>query len=370
MSALDIPSADVLDSITPTPLSGEVKRIAVFRALMLGDLLCATPALRAIRQAWPQAEITLIGLPWARELAERLSCIDRFEVFPGHPAFPESIADLAAWPAFLQRMQGCEFDLLVQLHGSGDVVNGLLSLFGARHLATFNEPGRYGGDASLSVGWPSCGSETQRLLALTDRIGIARHGYAMEFPVRQGDRESLHAKVAQLATIGAYACVHPGAQLPSRRWPPERFAAVADALARRGLAIVLTGSANEQPLVDRVRRAMTHQAIDLCGRTTLFELGALVEGATLVACNDTGLSHIAAAVGTPSVVISSGADVLRWAPHDSLKHRVLWFDTPCRPCSFRDCPYEDHPCASGVETATACAAALRLLQSASCATRI
>jgi ADP-heptose:LPS heptosyltransferase len=157
-----------------------------------------------------------------------------------------------------------------------------------------------------------------------------------------------------------FACVHAGAQLPSRRWLPERFAAVADALAQRGLRIVLTGSAPEAALTRSVRSHMTQPALDLAGRTSVFELGALVERAELVVCNDTGLSHIAAALGTPSVVISSGADAERWAPLDSRRHRVIWRQVPCRPCAHRDCPY-GHECARGVATADVIDAASALL---------
>ena len=89
-------------------------------------------------------------------------------------------------------------------------------------------------------------------------------------------------------------------------------------------------------------------AVNLVGRTTLWTLGALVEGAERVVCNDTGVSHVAAALGTPSVVVASGSDVARWAPLDRARHRVLWQPMPCRPCAHAVCPYE-HGCARGID---------------------
>src|SRR4029079_16682788 len=85
-------------------LAGDLSRIAIFQALNLGDLLCATPALRAVRQRFPAAEITLIGRPWARELVERLEAIDRFIPFPGFPGITESPwgakETVTVWPPF------------------------------------------------------------------------------------------------------------------------------------------------------------------------------------------------------------------------------------------------------------------------------
>jgi ADP-heptose:LPS heptosyltransferase len=74
-----------------------------------------------------------------------------------------------------------------------------------------------------------------------------------------------------------------------------------------------------------------------------------------VVCNDTGVSHVAAALGTASVVVSCGADVSRWSPLDRERHAVLWQLTPCRPCSFARCPY-DHECAKAVTPAMVIAA--------------
>lgn len=323
------------------------QRVAVFRALVLGDMLCAVPALRAMRRGWPHAEITLIGLPWARDLAQRWSMVDRFVEFPGYPGLPESMPDIEALPEFLRGLQRESYDLLVQLHGSGTITNPLLAVCGARHLAGFAGPGAYTPEGGRFVPWPTQGHEIERLLTLTDALGLPRAGTALEFPLTDTDRIEL-ASVWPGAYAGRpYACVHAGAQLPSRRWPPERFARVADTLAERGLAVVLTGNSAEAPLADAVARAMRHPAVNLAGKTTLWTMGALVEHARLVVCNDTGVSHIAAALGTESVVVSSGADVSRWAPLDHARHRVLWQLTPCRPCSFARCPY-DHECAKAI----------------------
>lgn len=344
-------------------LDGEpVQRIAVFRALVLGDLLCATPVLRALKAAWPTSELTLISLPWARELTTRLPQVDRFEPFPGFPGLPEIEPDVAALPGFIERMQHHRFDLLVQLHGSGSIVNPLLATFGARHVAGFTEPDGYCAEPALHTAWPTRGHEIERLLRIVDHLGIPRCGRHLEFCVTAADREALHRTVPELAIdAAAYACVHPGAQLASRRWSPERFAEVADALAGEGLRVVLTGGATEAPLTARVAAAMRHPALDLAGRTDLFSWGALLEGARLVVCNDTGASHVAAALGTPSVVISSGADVARWAPLDTQRHRVLWRDVACRPCAYAACPYEGHPCARGVGADEVIASAMAAL---------
>jgi ADP-heptose:LPS heptosyltransferase len=114
--------------------------------------------------------------------------------------------------------------------------------------------------------------------------------------------------------------VHVGAQLPSRRWSPLRFAQVADRLASEGRTVVLPGAASETELVAAVQRVMHQRAVNLAGRTSLWSLGALIDQARLVVCNDTGVSHIAAALHTPSVVVSCGAEVARWAPLDAALH--------------------------------------------------
>lgn len=337
-------------------------RLAVLRALHLGDLLCAVPALRALRAGHPHAHITLIGLPWAREIVPRLSSyVDAFEEFPSFPGIPETPLDPPRVIEFLARTQQAPYDLLVQLHGSGSHVNEFVALCGARRTAGFHAPGDVVPVDGCFVRWPESGTEVQRLLAVPRALGCPDAGEALELRVDARDTAAIDALLGELGAVGApYACVHPGARYPSRRWPTDRFAGTADALASGGLRVVLTGTTSEAPLTLAVREAMHAPAVDLTGRLTLGMLAALVKGAALVVCNDTGLSHVAAAVGTRSVVIASGSEVARWAPARAERHRVLWHDRPCRPCSHEVCPTQ-HECAAGVGVADVVATAERLL---------
>jgi ADP-heptose:LPS heptosyltransferase len=347
-------------AVPPLAHAPRAGRIAVLRALQLGDMLCAVPALRALRAAFPVAHVTLVGLPWAREFAARFAAyVDDFLEFPGFPGLPERDATAADVVGFLQAAQARRFDLVLQLHGSGAHVNECVQLMGGRHAAGFFRAGDAVPDAARFIPWPGSGTETQRLLALLAHLGVEAQGEALEFPPADADIAELECSGLAPAPGTPFACVHPGARFPSRRWVPERFAEVADELVARGLPVTLTGVSSEAAITARVRAAMRHPATDATGRLSLGALAELLRRATLVVSNDTGISHVSAAVGTPSVVVASGSDVARWAPAEPGRHVVLWHDVPCRPCMHVECPV-GHGCATGVAArqVTAAAAAL------------
>jgi ADP-heptose:LPS heptosyltransferase len=320
-------------------------KIAVVRALQLGDLLCAVPALRALRAARPHAQVTLVGLPWACEFARRFRrYVDDFVALPGYPGLPEYPCDAASLPAVLAALRERRFDLAIQMHGSGEIMNGVVARMEACHSAGFYRPGQACPDPARFLAWQNHEHEVLRFLRLAAHLGAPARGTALEFPLQHDDWREWTALGLERDT---YAVVHPGAQLASRRWPAERFAQVADALSRDGLQIVLTGTKSEAPIVAAVRSAMKTPALDLAGLTSLGGLAALVARARLVVANDTGISHIAAAMKAPSVIVASGSDVRRWAPLERRLHRVLHHDVPCRPCAHPVCPI-GHPCALGV----------------------
>jgi ADP-heptose:LPS heptosyltransferase len=122
---------------------------------------------------------------------------------------------------------------------------------------------------------------------------------------------------------GSFVCMHVGARDSKRRWPLENFVQVAQALASRGFRIVLTGTSEEADHTLHLREQLGASCLDLTGKTTLGGLGALLKKSRLLISNDTGVSHIAAALRVPSVVIFSASDPRRWAPLDTNRHRSL-----------------------------------------------
>lgn len=337
------------------------RKIAVFRALQLGDMLCTVPALRALRAAAPMSQITLIGLPWAVSFVKRFGkYLDDLQVFPGFPAFPEQPAHLNAMPHFLAEMQRQRFDLAIQMHGSGSLSNPLTVLLAAERSAGYYLPGQYCPDPRSFIPWEDREHEVLRNLHLVEHLGAARQGEHLEFPLGDADYRALQRCEVNLPPPGSYVCIHPGARLPSRRWLPQRFAEVADRLAAAGMKIVLTGSPDEAEVVRAVRSAMHMPAIDLCGKTELGALAALLTQARLVVTNDTGISHVAAAVATPSVVVSCGSDPARWAPLDNERHHVISADVACRPCAYHACPTA-HECAEDVGADVVAAMAARVI---------
>jgi ADP-heptose:LPS heptosyltransferase len=333
------------------PDIGTQPRVAVFRALQLGDMLCAVPALRALRAAWPKAHVTLIGLPWARAFVARYaSLIDDLIIFPGAVGFPEQEESDAGLPGFYEQARARRFDLALQMHGSGGVANDILMRLGARCSAGFRNAldGPERQREGRFMPWPEEMPEPRRYTALLTFLGMTLEDEGLWFPLEDDDHlECDHIAAAFRIECGKAVIVHAGSQLPSRRWPAQRFAAVADALAARGSQVLLTGVASETPLARTVAAMMRQRAVNLAGATTLGGLAALVASVRLVVCNDTGISHIAAALGTPSVVVACGSDTRRWAPLDRERHRVIADYPACRPCAWRECPV-DHVCAHNI----------------------
>lgn len=303
----------------------EPKRIVIFRALYLGDLLNAVPAFRALRAAFPNSQITLVGLPWSTEFVKRFhSYLDDFISFPGFPGLPEQTPDLPRLLSVLQEIQSMEVDLAIQMQGSGDIVNPMIGLFGAKKTAGFYLPGQYCPDKNWFMEYPEHEPEAWRHIRLMEFLGIPSQGDELEFPLFDEDWSAFEQIQRANGLGNNYVCIHPGSNARKRRWPPQNFAAVADHLAARGYQVVLTGTEQEAHLTAAAALQMKARAVDLAGKTSLGALGALVSKARLVFSNDTGVSHVAAALKTPSVILFPVPESLRWAPKNGQLHKRIW----------------------------------------------
>jgi ADP-heptose:LPS heptosyltransferase len=347
------------DSIDPS----RVERVALFRALFLGDLLLSVPAFRAIRSRFPTAEITLISLPWAQEFATHMRpYIDRFEPFTGYPGFLEAGGTPKSVAAFLSRQRAQRYDVAVQMHGSGSTSNPFILQLGARVTAglyAFRPPE----GMTLAAPYPEDQPEICRNLRLAAMLGANDLDPSLEFPLLLEDRrEAYHLLGRVLESDAPLVVLHPGSSSRARRWPVERFAALGDLLAERlGAAIAVTGGTGERPLVREVVTAMKAPALDLAGRTTLGGLAAVLSHAMLVVANDTGPSHLAEAVGTRTVTIHGPADITRWAPLDRTRFPIVRVPVACSPCEYVDCPI-DHRCMTSITPARVLATIDALLQ--------
>lgn len=297
-------------------LAQEVRKIALFRALFLGDLLMTTPAWRALRRRFPRAEITLISLPWAESFVGLVPhLIDRFVPFAGYPGLVELPYEPARTAAFLDEQRAYGYDLAIQMHGSGPTSNALVAELGARSTVGLARPGDERLDVALP--YPDDSNEVLRWLALAAALGAPIGDTALELRPAAADAaraEALLAPAAGRPRVG----LHLGAKDPTRRWPPRQFAALAIALRRLcGASIVLTGGGHERGLTAQV------PGLDLAGQTDVGSFAALVAQLDLLVTNDTGASHLAAAVGTPSVVLFGPTRPAEYAPLDAERHRVV-----------------------------------------------
>lgn len=361
MSALS--AAPVTPPGQPAPDPRTVRRLAVVRALYLGDMLVAVPALRALRQRFSRAEITLIGLPWAASFAARFSrYVDGFVPFAGYPGIAEVEVDPARTRAFVREQRARRYDLVVQLHGSGRASTPLALALGGRMTAGYFERDWPTG-LTYGAPYPDAGPEVLRNLGIARLLGCTDLAPRLEFPLTAQDEaeaDTLLREVGGTGGSGPLVGLHTGARAPARRWPSDRFARVADALARQGARIVLTGDASERDTVRAVAGQMRMPALVAAGRTSLGGLAALIARLDLFIANDTGPAHLAEAVGTRSLRLVGPADPVRWAALDQARHPSLRVAVGCNPCGYTECPI-DHRCLRRLTPRAVLAAAERLL---------
>ena len=323
-------------------------RILVRAPNWAGDVVMATPGLRALRERFPRAQLTLqiraalapllSGAPWfdevidvashgrgpARVLTEGRSLRGRgFEL---GVCLPDSVSS-----ALLMRAAGIR------------CVVGYARPFRGRLLHRAVPPLR-GEDGDTMV------AREHHVLGLVEALGGRADDTRLELFVTDAEAaEAAHAlREHRIAADDALAVLAPGASYgPSKCWPPGHFARVADVLTERGLRVVLVGAPSERGIAEAVVRAARKAPADLTGRISLGALKAVMRGAGMLVCNDAGARHVAVAFGVP-VVCLMGPTSLEKTNLNLERVTVLAADVACRPCYHRVCPI-DHRCMTRIQ---------------------
>ncbi|UGY91599.1 glycosyltransferase family 9 protein [Streptomyces gobiensis] len=279
-------------------------RLLVLRALGLGDLLTAVPALRGLRRAFSSYEIVLAAPPELAAPAALTGAVDRL--------LPASAPGRAV-PSTL-RWRGAPPAIAVNLHGSGPPSHRLLAGLAPARILAFAHPAV---PEIEGPPWRADEHERDRWCRLLRAYGIPANPSALHLPRPSGPSPAPGAIV-----------VHPGAGSPSRRWPVERYAAVITALRRQGARIAVTAGPGEDALLARVGTAARLPGTDLYADLSFERLSALVADAGAVVSGDTAIAHLAVAHGTPSVTLFGPVSPRLWGPPPLPRHRALWHPGP------------------------------------------
>jgi lipopolysaccharide heptosyltransferase II len=345
----------------------EVRRILCIRPDNLGDVLMTTPAIHALKHAYPGRHLTLLASGSGAQAARFIDDIDDVIEYHAPWVKHDKPIDAAADLAMRERLESLGFDAAVifSVYSQNPLPAAMLCHLSniPRRLAHCRE-NPYG----LLTDWvvecePQQGTrhEVERQLALVASVGAHASDTRMRFDLRAADEASLQRKLAErgIDIDAPYFVMHPGATAASRRYPPERFAQAGRELATRtGWPVLVTGSSSEAALCESVS-AGDARIVDLAGELQLGELAALIKQARVLISNNSGPVHIASALGAPVVDLYAltNPQHMPW----QTTHRVLYHDVPCRWCYRSVCPEGHHLCLLGVSVDEVVDAALSLL---------
>jgi ADP-heptose:LPS heptosyltransferase len=280
-------------------------RLTVLRALGLGDLLTSVPALRALARAFPEHRRLLLAPRWLEPLLPLIvedgrHCLDDLLETDSLGIEPPKVP---------------EPEIAVNLHGRGPESHRLLLTTKPGRLLAFRH--REVPESAGMPSWRADEHEVERWCRMLRESGVA----ADPDQLRIRHPEAAAPVWAQGATV-----LHPGAASAARRWPAERWAALARAEREAGRTVLVTGSRAETELVRTiVGEAKLDPSCAIAGSADLLDLAALVATAGVVVCGDTGVAHLATALGVRSVLLFGPTPPRLWGPPPGRRrHRVLW----------------------------------------------
>jgi lipopolysaccharide heptosyltransferase II len=335
-----------------------VKTILLIQLDHLGDAVISTVMFPRLRRRYPGASIEVLAGPWNREVFEAMPEVDRVHVCRANRFARNGrlgwMLSTVLWGIRLRRRR---VDLGIDVRGEFPHAM-ILWLCGALRRLGWSS----GGGGFLLTDSPQFVAdrpEVESRLALLAELGIPAH--EKEETARPAFRPSDEARrrvgrwlaevrEGEMEPAGPRIVVHVGAGTPAKRWPVEHWRGLVGGLVGRlGAQVVLVGDASDGAVARAILGPRPWPAVaDWTGRLSLAELAALLERADLFVGGDSGPAHLAAAVGTPGVVLFSGTNRARqWQPRGE-NVRVLRHPVPCSPCHRQSCPWREHPCMRGL----------------------
>jgi len=320
-----------------------INKIVVVDLLYLGDLIFAYPFFEELRKNYPEARIDLVANSKFAEIARKNNNIDHVYSFNKE------------WPAarsfsFARKLKKNNYNLGLNIHGNWRTAL-LLKLIAPDYSAGYGGKGRgvfldkelkAADDKHMTevyldflkdIGCDIAEKEIVPTIDFDDKIdGIEKNIYS-----------GLNDK--NFSSVKDYIVLNTGGSWPTKQWPEEYFAQLADMIISAGSSVLFVGGPGDIKRVEEIMDLMKFKADNICGQTSLLELAFVLKKSRLVISGDTGPVHVAAAVGTDTMTIFGPSDEVKYQPKGSGNNSIVKNNTlDCRPCGEHQCPLEHHKC--------------------------
>jgi predicted lipopolysaccharide heptosyltransferase III len=336
----------------------DVRKVLVVRLRSIGDTVLATPSLFALKRFLPNAQIDILVEDWVAPVLDH------------HPHVDNVIAlergGFMTRARVARELRAVNYDVVYNLHG-GTTATFLTRATGARHRVGFKSY-QYGQLHNHQAPSPLLLWQQQKTHSVEQQLALL--GWT-GVPVTDRPRTSLGISPKAAETVERLldvaelsgqniALIHPAAAFATKQWAVEKFARVVEFLAERGITSVAIAAPNEQALLEELRSETSVKLVTFA--LSLPEVTALAARSQLFVGNDSGIAHIAAAVGTPSVVVFGSSNIAHWSPWNSGPAEVVFEEMPCQPCHGYFCEQFAQPeCILRVPVTRVTAAIDRLL---------
>lgn len=316
-----------------------VKNILIVSSTAIGDTLLSTPAIRAVRERYPQARIVAHFNIKNMGLFENNPHID--EIMPYHGGYKKFFRTI-------MKLRRHKFDLALIFHGNEPQATPMAYLSGARFIIKVPNKNEYRfllSNKNHALRWEELTPGVEQRLKAAELAGCRISDKRMILPIEK-DGESAVNEFLENSGIRATDSIigfQAGASTLSRMWFPGRFAELGKKLINSypELKIIITGSPEEYDHCRKIANAIGEKAIVSAGKLPLKYIPALLRRFRVLVSGDTGIMHMSIAVGTPVIALFAVADAKKSGPYyDMEKHIVIQKERTCEPCASKKCKHQ------------------------------